>query len=208
MRPMRYLAAMPEIDDQRIVLMGFSYGGMATLYAAHAQLADALAPDGPRFAAHVAFYAPCVARFVDRRTTGAPVMMLMGGRDALTDPRRCAEVAEDLTEGGSAVRPLVFADALHQWDGAFDPPREIGRNLAPCSLQVDPDGMVRDRATGLVMRGPMTRRAILALCVSREGYLIGRDDAVRTRSNAAVGDFLVSVLADPAARGGSTVHAP
>lgn len=65
---LEYLARRPEIDPRHVALAGFSYGGMATEYAMYAQLADALAPNGPRFAGHVAFYAPCIARFTDSRT--------------------------------------------------------------------------------------------------------------------------------------------
>ena len=35
-----FLAARPEIDPRRIVLTGFSYGAMATMYALYAQVAD------------------------------------------------------------------------------------------------------------------------------------------------------------------------
>lgn len=38
---------------------------------------------------------------------------------------------------------------------------------------------------------------MLALCVGSEGYLMGRDDAVRERSNQEVGNFLNSVFARP-----------
>src|SRR5437870_9539748 len=63
-----FLAARPEIDPRRVVLTGFSYGAMATMYALYAQVADKLAPAQPdngglRFAGHAAFYGPCIARF-------------------------------------------------------------------------------------------------------------------------------------------------
>ena len=34
------------------------------------------------------------------------------------------------------------------------------------------------------------RKVILGLCAPSEGYLIGRNDDVRARSNPALGDFL------------------
>src|ERR1700704_1384871 len=102
------LAARPEIDPRRVVLTGFSYGAMATIYALFAQVADKLAPPQPnnggmRFAGHVAFYGPCIARFEDSRTTGAPLLMLIGGKDEIVDQQRCAEVAADLRAGGTRV---------------------------------------------------------------------------------------------------------
>src|SRR3546814_3480297 len=50
-----YLATRPEIDAGRVALVGFSYGGMVATYAAYAQVAERYAPNGRRFAAHVAF---------------------------------------------------------------------------------------------------------------------------------------------------------
>ena len=52
-------------------LIGFSYGGMVSVYAAHEQVARAFSRPGLRFAGHAAFYAPCIAQFEDKQTTGS-----------------------------------------------------------------------------------------------------------------------------------------
>jgi dienelactone hydrolase len=187
------LAARPEIDPHRIVLTGFSYGGMAATYALYAQIADRLAPPGLRFAGHVAFYAPCIARFDDSRTTGAPLLMLYGGGDELMRRDRCDEVAGDLRLGGSLVRMIVYPAAVHQWDGMM-PRGKIGRQLAGCSLRVEQDGRVRDERTVLPMSGPYLRRMILGLCTEARPYPIGRDDAVRAKSNRDFAQFLSEVF--------------
>jgi dienelactone hydrolase len=203
-----FLAARPEIDPRRVVLTGFSYGAMATMYALYAQVADKLAPAQPnggalRFAGHVAFYGPCIARFEDSRTTGAPLLMLIGGKDEIVDQRRCAEVAADLRAGGSRVETIVYPEAVHQWDGAFAP-RQIGRNLAGCSLRVERDGTIRDIHSGLAMTGPTMRKMILGLCTLGTGpYPIARDDRVRAQAVADYGRFLARIFAAPPHPGGS-----
>src|SRR3954453_3756833 len=177
---------------------------MAAMYALYAQIADALLPGGPRFAGHVSFYGPCIARFEDSRTTGAPLLMLLGGADEITDEQRCAEIADDLRAGRSRVETIVYAGAVHQWDGAFER-RPIGHNLCRCSLRVERDGTIRDLRTGLAMTGPLSRKIILGLCTLFAGpYPIGRDDHVRARSNADWGRFLAEIFSRvPAARQGS-----
>ena len=202
---LRYLAGRPEIDTHRVVLAGFSWGGMATMYAMYAQMADHLAPLGLRFAGYVAFYAPCIARFADNRTTGAPLLMLYGGKDELIRPDRCAEIAADLRAGGSDVRVIVYPEAVHQWDGGL-PRMLIGRNLSGCRFRVERDGTVRDERTLLPMNGPFLRKLILGLCVPNKPYPIGRDDAVRAQSNRDFGAFLAHVFARPAA--GSPLSGP
>ena len=192
-----FLATRPEIDPRRVVLTGYSYGAMATMYGLHAQVADKLAPGGLRFAGHVAFYGPCIARFADRRTTGAPLLMLLGGADEITDQGRCAEIAADLRAGGSRVETIVYPGALHQWDGGFGR-RSIGRNLAGCTLVVERDGTIRDLRTGLAMTGATSRKIILGLCTMlADPYPIGRDDTVRARANSDWGRFLGEVFSRP-----------
>ena len=193
---LKVLSARADIDAAHVALMGFSYGGMATTYALYDAIADRVAPDGPRFAAHVAYYAPCVARFADSRTTGAPLLMLYGGRDQLIHPDRCAEIADDLRHGGSAVTVIDYPDAVHQWDGEMMP-RLIGRHLADCRFRVDRSGMVHDVASGLAMSSPLLRGAVLALCTGSRPWPIGRDPAVAARSNRDLLHFLSSVFDGP-----------
>jgi dienelactone hydrolase len=199
---LRFLANRPEIDPERVALIGFSYGAMATMYAISDVAARMLAPDARRFAAHAAFYGPCIARFADPRTTGAPLLILYGSGDALIDPARCEEFAQDVRRGGSAATVLAYEGALHQWDGG-QPRRPIGQLITRCRLSVREDGSVRDLRTGLPMSGPILRRAILALCVDNEPYLIGADAAVRARSNRDLGRFLDPVFTRDRASAGA-----
>lgn len=191
---LRFLEERGDIDMDRVALIGFSYGGMVSTYAAYRQVADLYARTEARFAAHVAFYAPCIADFRDSRATGAPLLMLYGTDDALVDPGRCAGVARALERGGSEVRTVVYPGAMHQWDGAWKGPRRMTHNLAACRFIVETDGTVRGAMLPVPMINPMFRQMILGLCVDEDGYLMGRDDEVRARSNRDMGAFLQDVL--------------
>jgi dienelactone hydrolase len=191
---LRYLAARPEIDGERVVMMGFSYGGMASVIAAYAQVAALYAPDGLRFAGHVSYYGPCIARFEEPRTTGAPVLMLYGDDDAIINPDRGAAIAADLQRGGSLTKVIAYTGARHQWDGSRTVPWRAPRHLADCAVTVDEDGDVYDDRTHLPMIGPTTRRIILGLCSDGDGYLVARDDAVRELSNRDLGAFLLPLF--------------
>ncbi len=131
-----WLAARPDVDPERIAVVGFSYGALVSLLAAQEQVARIFAPAGPRFAGHVAFYAPCIAIFDDRTTTGRPVLMLAGDEDEIVTPERCDTAATNLRAGGSAVEVIRYPGAYHQWDGAWSGPRRIGRTLDGCRLRV------------------------------------------------------------------------
>lgn len=191
---LHWLAQRADIDPGRVALVGFSYGGMAALYAAQEQVARVFAPDELRFAGHAAFYAPCIAQFEEKRTTGKPVLILMGAEDEIVSHGRCESAANDLRAGGATVEMIVYPGAYHQWDGGWSGPRRIGRSLDGCRLRVERDGIVRDRNTTLPMVDSFTRKIILGLCSNSDGYLIGRDDTIRARSNADLARFLNGAL--------------
>ncbi|GAB5377122.1 MAG: hypothetical protein AcusKO_35840 [Acuticoccus sp.] len=189
-----WLAARPDIDADRIALIGFSYGAMSTTYAAYRQVAEpfAAAFGTTPFAAHVAFYGPCVARFEDVAATGAPLLMLWGEHDAIIDPEACEATAADLARGGAPVTIRRY-DAAHRWDGAGRSWR-APTHIADCRFTVGRDGTVRDDNSFFVMDGPVGRTAMLALCANSDGYRIAGDEDVRRRSNAAMARFLNPVL--------------
>jgi hypothetical protein len=57
------------------------------------------------------------------------------------------------------------------------------------------DGTVSDTFLPITMTDAFSRKMILAFCVESEGYMIGRDDTVREKSNADVAKFLEKVFA-------------
>lgn len=190
---LRWLGArQPEIDTRRVALVGFSYGAMASMYAMNARIAAQLGR-GLAFAGHVAFYGPCIARFSDPRTTGAPLLYLYGTADILIDRARCETFAADLEKGGSTVEIVAYKDAPHQWDGGWGR-RRIGRTMHACRLWVERDGTVRDLNTFLPMSSPLARKVILGLCASGPPYPIGADEETRAKSNRDMGAFLARVF--------------
>jgi dienelactone hydrolase len=198
-----FLASRADVDAARVALVGFSYGAMATVLAAYQQVATRVAPRGPRFAAHVSYYGPCLARFEDNRSTGAPVLMLAGERDVVIDQKRCGAVADDLKRGGAAVERIVYPGAYHQWDGeqgAPGSPVRRANNMAGCKFTVERDGVVRDDKSGAEMSNGFYRKVILALCNDSEGYLMERNPAVKEQSNRDVGRFLTGIFAGAVAK--------
>jgi dienelactone hydrolase len=129
--------------------------------------------------------------------TGAPILLLSAEHDAVTDPKRCVEVAADIRAGGARFEHVRYAGAYHQWDGNAgrpDAPVRRANNLAPCRFEVERDGTIRDLKTGLEMSNVFFRKVILAFCRDSDGYLQARDDTIRVKSNRDVGRFLAEAL--------------
>ncbi len=194
---LRFLDAHPAVDGDRVALVGFSYGGMVATYALHAQVQALYAKRRERFRAHAAFYAPCIASFANRRTTGAPFLMLYGTDDAIVDPARCEATLADLEVGGSATSLEVYAGAAHRWDSG---PRnwQAPRGLARCRFRVAADGTVHDERTYLPLDGYLARALALAWCADDDGYRIRGDAAIKARSDARLEAFLEAAFAEEA----------
>lgn len=178
-----YLAARPDVDVERIGVIGFSYGGMIAVLSSYQQIARTFLPTGPRFRAHVSFYGCSVPRMEDPTTTGAPVTLLLGGYDRNVSIPRSARIADDLRKGGSEVEMRVFEHIYHQWDGSDETRRFFPFNLRRLRIRIGRDGEVRDERTGFAMNGRTSRVALIGLWTDPTGYSMLRDDETTKRTN-------------------------
>lgn len=170
------LARDPRIDPRRIAVIGFSKGGAVALYAALDPLARSLLPDGPRFAAHIAFYPWCGVAFHQPRLTGAPLAIHVGEADDLTPAATCAR----LHDSWRASNPEV-AFALHRYEGAghaFNHPvlrllpaiPMLVQNPGECRIHEDPaaPGRFIELSTNRIVTDT-SYRDILASCLGQGG---------------------------------------
>ena len=128
-----FLAARPEIDAQRIGVLGFSWGGVMSL-AASETLYAGMFGNGQRFKAHLAHYPVCYAankvvaalpppaQFGTQylNPTGAPVLIQLGSLDDYDNGAgHCRRLAQSI--GGTAMRVVEYPNALHAFDRLMVP---------------------------------------------------------------------------------------
>lgn len=117
-------AEMPQIDSQRIAVMGFSHGGWAVL--------DALAYGGApghgfkqsgqqamtRIKAAVTYYPycgyPAQMRLRSQAPSGIPLLMLLGAKDSVTNHQQCLDSLDEL--GLATIQLVQYQDADHVFD--------------------------------------------------------------------------------------------
>jgi dienelactone hydrolase len=126
---LNYLANRPEIDPQRIGVMGFSWGGGLSLSSMTLALTQRFTGGQLRFAAHAPFYPVCwpYLRLASdpkapgygayKKLTGAPVLVFAGGEDDYDEPDTCQKFIASLPEEArSHVSLKYYPKATHGWD--------------------------------------------------------------------------------------------
>lgn len=103
-----FLSKHSFVDQQRIALMGFSAGGIATLEAVQAGGAERLMQR--KFRAAIAYYPNCSAANGDM---AVPTLILIGDLDDWTPAKKCQEMMAERSGKGSSVQLEVFKGARH-----------------------------------------------------------------------------------------------
>jgi dienelactone hydrolase len=190
---LRLLATHPRLDRQRIGVIGFSKGGQVSLYTALEPLRHAVISDQTRFAAHVPLYPYCNDWYVSEHVTGAPMLMLLAGRDDYTPPGPCQEYAQWFKSKGADISVVVYANAYHGFDSLRAPTH--AKNVVTgrgCDMKVDLDRFtIAIRATGEDIT--RTAAAYARGCLAK-GATVGGDSEGRRKSPEDVKAFLKRIF--------------
>ncbi len=116
-RALALLSTHPRIDAGRIALMGFSYGGIVSLYASLTRFQRLHGPPGVTFAAYLPFYPFCNYAFVDDdQVSDRPIRIFHGTADDWTPIGPCRDYAARLRRAGKDVQLIEFPGAQHAFD--------------------------------------------------------------------------------------------
>jgi dienelactone hydrolase len=151
---LKLAAAHPRIDPARIGITGFSKGGGVAMRTGLDLMVRRHVPNGPRFALHVPFYAGCDTIYANMRTTGAPMLVLIGGADTYVGPERCVDAVNRMRAAGSNVEMIVYPNAQHGWDGtgkAWSYPN--GQNFSKCVYVESADRSWTEQTSGVMIAG-------------------------------------------------------
>ena len=171
---LRYLQEQPKVDRTRIVIVGSSKGGIAALYSAFDEVADAMdrSPDQVGFAAHVAFHPWCGWTPQDLRTTGAPILIHSGAEDRITPAGLCQTLVDEMRAESSNVEFRVYPGAKHAFEHpilARLPDLPIGYEVPTNCRIVGRDDQYVETSTEQAVFGS-SYQAVLSEC-SNEGAL-------------------------------------
>ena len=119
-----HLRHQPFVDNDRIALLGFSWGAMVALLASSPHYVEAMRA-GPGFSAVASFYPGCFRIFPPNGRPpfdplnddiARPLLVLMGGEDTETPASDCLDKLEALGNAGVPIEWLLYPQATHCWD--------------------------------------------------------------------------------------------
>ncbi|GJD48223.1 hypothetical protein OPKNFCMD_0939 [Methylobacterium crusticola] len=189
-RALDLLAQHPRIRADRIGIIGFSKGAVASVYSAMDRFSRTHGPAGVRFAAHVGLYTPCNIRFSDDTKVGpAPIRMFHGVADDYVAIAPCRDYAARLREAGADVALTEYPNAPHGYDNPLSP-----RSLAvPAAQSTRNCRLVEGLRGAIEVAGTQAAYTMADPCVAT-GAHVGHDPEATAATRDAVLAFFRETL--------------
>jgi dienelactone hydrolase len=189
-RALGVLAGHKRIMADRIAVMGFSKGAVASVFSAMQRFQTGYG-GGNWFAAHIGLYTPCnVSYDGDTRLTGAPIRMYHGITDDYVNIIPCRDYVGRLKAAGVDVTLTEFPDSQHGFDSPTAPPILAvpkAQSTRDCRMKEGPDGVILNVATGK----PFVQKADTCVAI---GAHVGHNVAATDATRVAVLQFAKDVL--------------
>jgi dienelactone hydrolase len=184
-------AKHPGVDPDKIILMGFSRGGQATLYAGVERFHKLWNTSGAQFAAYIPFYPDCATRYSgDTDYVAKPVRIFHGTPDDYNPVASCKAYVARLKQAGKDIDLTEYADAAH----GFDTPLVNGPPMVATTSQTVRSCTIEEKQPGQLVNSQTGKEfSYTDSCVAL-GPHVGGNAAAREASVVAVSAFVRSVV--------------
>src|SRR5580704_15634867 len=119
-RSLEILAKHPRVDPDRIVLMGFSRGVQAALYASLERFHKLWNKSGLQFAGYIPFYPDCSTSYVgDTEVAARPIRIFHGTPDDYNPVASCKAYVARLQQAKRDVVLTEYPDSAHGFDAGL-----------------------------------------------------------------------------------------
>lgn len=146
-----YLRGRPDVDANRVALLGWSHGAGTVLEAMGTPTVG-----GPGFAAAIAFYPSCRAKQAALFHPNAPLLVLIGEADDWTPAVSCVALTESVAARGESMRIVTYPGTYHDFDNpglkALRVRRDVPNGVRPGrGVTVAPNPKAREDAKKRVL---------------------------------------------------------
>ena len=191
-RSLEILAKHPRVDPNRIVLMGFSRGGQAALYASLDRFHKLWNTSGAQFAAYIPFYPDCSTSYAtDTEVTARPIRIHHGTPDDYNPVASCKDYLARLQEAKRDVVLTEYPDSAHGFDSGL-----LGLHTVTVSVnaQTARNCHLREGEGGVLMNADTSAPfGYKDACIELNPH-VGGNPATAEAARKAVSEFLQALL--------------
>jgi dienelactone hydrolase len=191
-RSLDILAEHPRVDPERIVLMGFSRGGQAALYASLARFNKLWNKSGVEFAGYIPFYPDCSTTYAtDTEVAARPIRIFHGTPDDYNPVASCKAYVARLQDAKRDVVLSEYPDSAHGFDAGL-----LGNNTVTVSTnaQTARHCHIREGEGGVLMNADTQAPfGYKDACIELNPH-VGGNPATAEAARKAVSEFLQALL--------------
>ncbi len=191
-RSLDILAHHPRVDPDRIVLMGFSRGGQAALYASLDRFNKLWNKSGAQFVGYIPFYPDCSTSYLtDTEVANRPIRIFHGTPDDYNPVASCKAYVSRLLDAKRDVVLTEYADSQHAFDAGL-----LGANIVTVSAnaQTVRHCHIKEGEGGVLMNADTQMPfSYTDACVGLNPH-VGGNPATAEAARKAVSDFLQALF--------------
>jgi dienelactone hydrolase len=191
-RSLDILAKHPRVDPERIVLMGFSRGGQAALYASLDRFNQLWNKSGAQFAGYIPFYPDCSTSYLtDIEVVSRPIRIFHGTPDDYNPVASCKAYVQRLQDAKRDVVLTEYPDSQHAFDVGL-----LGVNTVTVSAnaQTARNCHIRESEGGVLMNADTKSPfGYKDACIEFNPH-VGGNPATAEAARKAVSDFLQTLF--------------
>jgi dienelactone hydrolase len=191
-RSLDILAKHPRVDPDRIVLMGFSRGGQAALYASLDRFNKLWNKSGIQLAGYIPFYPDCSTTYLtDTEVADRPIRIFHGMADDYDPVASCKAYVARLKEAKRDVVLTEYPDSQHGFDAGL---LGIDNVTVSADAQTARHCQIREGEGGVLMNADTNSPfSYKDACIELNPH-VGGNPATAEQARKAVSDFLQALF--------------
>jgi dienelactone hydrolase len=191
-RSLDILAKHPRVDPDRMVLMGFSRGGQAALYASLERFNKLWNNSGAQFSAYIPFYPDCSTTYAtDTDVAARPIRIFHGTPDDYNPVASCKAYVARLQDAKRDVVLTEYPDSAHGFDAGLLGVSTVG---VSANAQTARHCHIREGEGGVLMNADTQAPfGYKDACIELNPH-VGGNPATAEQARKAVTDFLQTLF--------------